>query len=180
MIGLVALAFVAGSILTGTMASAEKGGVGDNLIVDALNNIATAITGIEPNVTVDSTPVTVNVDPTPITINAPQGEKGDKGDTGAKGDKGDTGDFSTLNVYKNSKRVDNSDAQVVIDVSCDSGDQMTGSGYESSTTIAPRVLTPDFPIEGTVRAVWTHDVQPIVSRAYIAYALCLDTAAPFR
>jgi hypothetical protein len=95
MIGFVALAFVAGSIMTGTMASAEKGGVGDNLIVDALNNIATAISGIEPDVTVDPTPVTVNVDPTPITINAPQGEKGekgDKGDTGAKGDTGDKGD----------------------------------------------------------------------------------------
>jgi len=82
MIGLVAIAFVAGSIMTGTMASAQKGGVGDNLIVDALNSIATAITGIDPNVTVDPTPVTVNVDPTPITINAPQGEKGDKGDPG--------------------------------------------------------------------------------------------------
>ena len=33
-IGLVAIAFVAGSIMTGTMASAQKGGVGDNLIVE--------------------------------------------------------------------------------------------------------------------------------------------------
>jgi len=83
-IGLVAIAFVAGSIMTGTIAEAKKEDKGDNLIVDALNNIATAISGINPNVTVD---------PTPITINAPQGEKGDKGETGADGAKGDQGDL---------------------------------------------------------------------------------------
>ena len=56
---IILLAIVAGSITTMTMASAQKGGVGDNLIVEALNNIATAISGINPNVNVDPTPVNI-------------------------------------------------------------------------------------------------------------------------
>jgi len=102
MMGLVALAFVAGSITTGSMAYAAAGGTGDNLIVDALNRIATAISGINPNVTVEPTAVNVNVDPTPITINAPagpqgiQGEKGDKGDIGPQGPAGDDGVSGTM------------------------------------------------------------------------------------
>jgi len=88
-IGLVAIAFVAGSILTGTMAYAgDDDDDGGNAIVDALNQIAIAIQGIDPTVNVDPTPVNVNVDPTPVTINAPQGDKGDQGDTGPAGPAG--------------------------------------------------------------------------------------------
>lgn len=97
-VGLVAIAFVAGTIMTGTMAYAAQGGQGDNLIVDALNNIADAINGINPNVNVNPTPVEITnevVGPSDLTadvtipdgavqltVNAPQGPKGDKGDKG--------------------------------------------------------------------------------------------------
>ena len=95
-------AFVAGSITTGSMAYAAAGGTGDNLIVDALNRIATAISGINPNVNVSPTPVNVNVDPTPITINAPQGVKGDKGDKGDKGEQGDSGTSLVVKILPDS------------------------------------------------------------------------------
>ena len=80
-------AFVVGSITTTTMASAQGNAQGDNLIVDALNSIAAAISGIEPNVNVDPTPITntINVDPTPITVNAPQGPQGEQGPQGIPG-----------------------------------------------------------------------------------------------
>ena len=97
----IVVAFVVGSIVTGTTALAappeEKAlvlaiQVGLQAIVDAIN-------GVNP---------TVNVDPTPITVNAPQGEKGDKGDKGATGDtgaKGDTGADGVIpKVYTNSGR----------------------------------------------------------------------------
>ena len=60
-VGLVAIAFVVGSIMTGTMVDAAGDGKG-NSIVDALNNIATAIKGINPTVNVSPTPI--NVSPT--------------------------------------------------------------------------------------------------------------------
>jgi len=40
MILAIAAAFIAGSIGTATLASAEKGGVGDNLIADAIDRLA--------------------------------------------------------------------------------------------------------------------------------------------
>ncbi len=58
--GLVVLAFVAGSIMTDSAVFAEK--KGDEGIIAALTAIVDAITGIEPN-------VTVNVDPTPVEVN---------------------------------------------------------------------------------------------------------------
>ena len=64
-VGLVAIAFVVGSIMTGTMVDAAGDGKG-NSIVDALNNIATAIKGINPTVNVSPTPI--NVSPTPINV----------------------------------------------------------------------------------------------------------------
>ena len=83
----IAAAFVVGSITTTTMASAQGNAQGDNLIIDALNSITAAITGI-PDPT-----VTVNVDPTPvdIVVNAPQGEQGIQGPEGPEGPQGDQG-----------------------------------------------------------------------------------------
>ena len=110
-IGLVAIAFVAGSILTGTMAYAGGGDDnGGNAIVDALNQIAIAIQGIDPTVNVDPTPVNVNVDPTPITVNAPQGPQGEQGPQGipdlpgAEGAMGPQGESFTqvVNTFINS------------------------------------------------------------------------------
>jgi len=73
LLGLVAISFVAGTIMTGTMTYGAKGG---DPIVDALNSITNAIKGINP---------TVNVNPTPITINAPQGPPGGQGIQGNPG-----------------------------------------------------------------------------------------------
>jgi hypothetical protein len=80
LVGLVAISFVAGSIMTGTMAEGAKAA---DPIVTALNSIAAAISGIQPN---------VNVNPTPVTINAPQGIQGITGVTGATGPQGITGE----------------------------------------------------------------------------------------
>jgi len=46
----IVLAFVAGSLVTGAAVFADPDDDDDNLIVDALNNIANAINGIEPEV----------------------------------------------------------------------------------------------------------------------------------
>ena len=140
--GLVAIAFVAGSIMTSSAIFAEKddGKKGDP-IVNALNNIATTISGIHPTVnvnptpvavSVDPTPVTVNVDPTPITINAPQGEKGIQGVKGDKGDKGDTGSQGPgLLTYVKSSfgTTDGSTTLLFLNTSCDQGDVALGGGW---------------------------------------------------
>ena len=158
MILAIAAAFVAGSIGTGTIAYAgDDDDDGGNAIVDALNQIAIAIQGIDPTVNVDPTPVnvnvdptpvtlnvdptpvTLNVDPTPVTINAPQGDKGDKGDkgdTGAKGDKGDKGDPGTtvLDVYPLSNDVFLTPGQFKNDIilGCDAGDILLSGGFDMS------------------------------------------------
>ena len=126
MILAIVAAFVVGSIMTGTMASAQKGGAGDNLIADALNSITAAIMGIPDP--------TVNVNPTPITINAPQGDKGDKGDQGIQGEqgipgpKGPTGTFTAYQVYKHGETGTDGNGNTILDVECLPGDIATGGG----------------------------------------------------
>jgi hypothetical protein len=44
--GLIAIAFIAGSISTGSLAVALEGGVGNNLIADAINALTQAVLGI--------------------------------------------------------------------------------------------------------------------------------------
>jgi len=101
-------------------------------IVSALQAIANAISGINPTVNVNPTPVTVNVNPTPITINAPQGEKGIQGVKGDKGDKGDTGSQGPgLLTYVKSSfgTTDGSTALLFLNASCDQGDVALGGGW---------------------------------------------------
>jgi len=61
MIGLVALAFVAGSIMTNSAVFAEKDDKGNKGIIEALDAIANAISGIDPNVQVDVPPAEVQI-----------------------------------------------------------------------------------------------------------------------
>ena len=68
----IAIAFVAGSIGTGTVSYAQQGGQGNSLIVDALNNIVSAISGIDPDVTVNVPPAEVQI----VGIEGPQGPQG--------------------------------------------------------------------------------------------------------
>lgn len=88
---LVAVAFVAGSLVTGSVAFADDDKKG-NPIVNALNNIANAINGIEPSVEVNPT---VNVPPAEVQVvgvegpSGPPGPQGPQGEVGAKGEPGE-------------------------------------------------------------------------------------------
>ena len=90
--GLVAIAFVAGSIMTSTAVFADdddKKKNGNKALIKALKSIADAINGIDPNVTVD-TPVTVEIPTDSIQVDVvglegPQGDKGPTGDPGSLG-----------------------------------------------------------------------------------------------
>ncbi len=87
-VGLVAIAFVAGSITTGTMAFAAPGGQGNDAIVQALQNIANAISRINPTV---NNQVTVPEDSITVQVEGLKGETGDKGPTGDQGPPGEQG-----------------------------------------------------------------------------------------
>jgi len=82
----ITVAFVAGSIISGVIAFADKDDGKGNLIVNAINALTDAIQGIETTVNVDTTPITVNVEPTPIIINAQQGPTGPSGPQGPPGE----------------------------------------------------------------------------------------------
>lgn len=90
--GLVAIAFVAGSITTGTMAYAAAGGQGDNLIIDAINNLAAVIQGkeLEADVTAE-----VTIPDGAIIVNAPAGPPGPAGPQGPPGEQGPPGTGGT-------------------------------------------------------------------------------------
>jgi len=142
MILAITAAFVAGSIATGTLAFAG-GDDDDNLIIDALNNIAAAISGIEPNVTVD-TPITVEVPADSIQVDVvglqgPDGEQGPDGDKGETGDKGPTGDAGPASI-SGYERVNNSEVGFTLQTSgtdqfhsviatCSAGKRVVGGGY---------------------------------------------------
>ena len=171
MIGLVAIAFVAGSIMTGTMASAQKGGVGDNLIVDALNSIATAISGIEP---------TVNVDPTPITVNAPQGEQGIQGEQGTQGEQGPAG---TIKTYFVRETTDGNVQTFNAHILCDEGDVPLGGGVGHSSNFAVVVRSDNLfiPEGSTIPTGWRVIVASEDNSFFSASGdvICLDNT-PFR
>jgi len=157
-IGLVAIAFVAGSILTGTMAYAggddDDGG---NAIVDALNQIAIAIQGIDPTVNVDPTPVNVNVDVPPaevqvVGLEGPtgpqglQGEQGIPGLPGADGATGPAGGFGDMDVYYDvsSPIILAKDETKSATILCGPGDIALSGGHTASfSSIGGKILTPD-------------------------------------
>lgn len=187
MILAIATAFVAGSIMIGTMADAQKDDVEKgNPIVDALNNIAAAISGIDPNVNVSPTPInvsptpiTVNVDPTPITITAAQGDKGDKGDTGDQGPQGDQGPALTLYYIEESSTTSGPFPSKF--VLCDPGDIVTGGG---SATNSDLTLLNDFPTEGFgspgpgINNGWINRYSNpgLLTVSVTAFAICADVA----
>jgi len=106
-------------------------GTGDNLIVDALNQITSAIQGIEPTVTVDQ----------PITINAPQGEQGPQGATGPAGETGPQGEASPFNSYWLNDSVPA--GQERLTVLCNVGDKIIAGSVE---IIAPSIINGDRPV----------------------------------
>jgi len=65
----IAVAFVAGTLVSGVGAFADKHDDKGNPIVNAINALTQAVQEINPTVNVDPTPVTLNVDPTPVTLN---------------------------------------------------------------------------------------------------------------
>lgn len=142
---LIAVAFLAGTITTGTMANAAQGGEGNNLIVDALNDISAAIMGI-PDPT-----VTVNVEPTPITVNAPQGPQGEQGIQGEQGPIGPIGPTGgVLEFYHNDQTstvtASNVNFGLRATAECDVGDKAISVGFvpEVGTFTVKRISTSDF------------------------------------
>ena len=86
----VIMAFIVGSITTGTMTSAQKDGQGGNLIIDALNNIADAINGITPTQTV-----------TVQSLEGPEGPAGPQGEQGPEGPAGSSGPEEPISIANN-------------------------------------------------------------------------------
>ena len=76
-----------GSLLTGRVA-AQRGGVGNVAIVQALNDLIDAVLGIDHTVNVPEDAIQVNV----VGLAGPQGGVGPDGPQGLQGDKGPDGD----------------------------------------------------------------------------------------
>jgi len=106
-------------------------GQGDSLIVEALNQITSAIQGIEPTVTVDQ----------PITINAPQGEQGPAGAQGATGPQGPQGEASPFNSYWLNDSVPSGEER--LDVLCNVGDKIIAGSVEITS---PAIINTNRPI----------------------------------
>jgi len=111
----IAGAFVIGVLFTNPVVYGA--GTGDNLIVEALNQITSAIQGIEPTVTVDQ----------PITINAPQGEQGPQGETGPQGPQGIQGESDDFDSYWLNDAVQPGENLKVL---CDVGDKILAGSLE--------------------------------------------------
>jgi len=81
---MIALTFIAGTVVSGSFAFAEDKDKKDplTLIVNAVNNLTTTIQNKQFTATVPAPQVTVNVPP------SPQGPKGDRGDPGPQGPSG--------------------------------------------------------------------------------------------
>ena len=122
----IAGAFVIGILFTNPVVYGA--GTGDNLIVEALNQITSAIQGIEPTVTVDQ----------PITINAPQGEQGPQGETGSQGEQGEqgeTGPSGTELYTKTQSFVVVGEGRQLVTQNCDTGDTVINGYLEDSSVI---------------------------------------------
>jgi len=167
--GLVAIAFVAGSIMTEAAVFAEKEPKPDKNagIIAALTAIADAITGIEPDVTVE---------PTPITINAPQGEKGDKGETGSTGATGSVGTFPTIyDVTEEFATGVNAGL-----AECDTGDKILGGGgFVSGVTGFTVFIVNSYPLGLPLPTSWVVHTTPHTGELSVR-VICADTASPFR
>ena len=112
---------IAGAFLIGVLSAnpvVYGAGQGDNLIVEALNQITSAMQGIEPTVTVDQ----------PITINAPQGEQGPQGETGPQGPAGPQGESADFNSYWLNDSVPRGEER--LDVLCNVGDKIIAGSVE--------------------------------------------------
>ena len=139
MILAIVAAFVGGTITTGAVAYAAAGGQGDNAIVDAINSLTVAVSGIEPTVTVDQ----------PITVNAPAGPQGEQGIQGIQGEQGPGGpagpvlNFKTYNVVT----LGSGDVGefIQVPVQCDSGDVALGGSFSLSRT--SNTYVSDYPID---------------------------------
>jgi len=106
-------------------------GQGDSLIVEALNQITSAIQGIEPTVTVDQ----------PITINAPQGEQGPQGETGPQGPAGPQGESADFNSYWLNDAAGTGEERLT--VLCNPGDTIISGSVETSN---PAIINQDRPV----------------------------------
>jgi len=153
-IGLVALAFVAGSIMTGTMAEAKK----DKSEGNDNNPFKALWDAIE------------NIELTP----------GPRGETGATGEQGDTGpaaDGSGLTIYQNIKSVTvPAGTTRSVTATCDSGDVATGGGInivgniqmiDSYQQFGNSVNSPDWYAEAKNVGTNSNDF-------FYAIVLCLD------
>jgi len=156
----IVVAFVAGTITTSSMNFAYAD-IGNpfTAIVKALNNIVTAIQGINP---------TVNVSPTPITINAaagPQGPKGDKGDTGDSGPTGPPGAISPQSCPANQFATGfSSSGQIICSTIAetqvnhppvvDAGQDRDGCKGSPDNDLSGTVSDDGLPVGGTLTQTW--------------------------
>ena len=123
-IGLVALAFVAGSIMTGTIAFADEDGYSGDLL-GLIMELETQIISIQTEI------LQLELHEGPQGPAGPPGTNGMNGADGAKGDKGDVGPSGSSYVAFNSRSVsvDASGAfGAFISVKCNTGDIATGGG----------------------------------------------------
>jgi len=191
MVLVIAAAFVAGSIGTGTISYAQQGGQGTNLIVDALNNIVSAISGIDPDVTVNVPPAEVQI----VGVEGPEGPQGPTGigcsivgtfvkcgDLGSdvqgpQGDQGPQGSPGPAfpDTYLISEHitfgVGGSTGNIIR--SCDFGDTMLAGGYAAAENVDVRINRPS-------SNAWTwHALSDFPETDFfIIYYSCADTSEP--
>ena len=152
---LIAAAFLAGTITTGTIAYAADHrdapllGTAFHSILDKIENLQTQIDNIQ-------------------LIPGPKGDQGERGPPGEPGPPGESGIFPhTYRVFESVM----GDASI----SCDPGDTILGGGFSNISSVIGADLTD--PIDPEHPTQWT--VNPsILNTSYVISAFCADTADP--
>ena len=167
MIGLVAIAFVAGSIMTGNTANAGTHNGGGNEFLALLMELETQIISMQTQIQ-------------QLDFLGEKGETGDKGPDGDKGATGDTGDQGPVGTFPSYYVAsDDVTGSQVGTAFCDSGDIATGGGI-AHVQGTFQAITASIPaISGGVPIGWTAAYSGSNAQNTV-WAVCADIAEPFR
>lgn len=157
LLAIVVMAFVIGTITSGTLAFAEDKKDPMSMIVGAINNLSTTIANKQ----------------TTVTVNAPQGPPGPAGPQGPPGS-------GSANMYiARADQPFNGQGQILtLTALCNSGDKATGGGFSATDSTYAETLLQSFPAsdDGINAKGWTVIVKVPTTQNAIplsAYATCI-------
>jgi len=163
MVGLVALAFVTGSVLTGAIAFAD-----DDELTSLLCPVGKALTGL-----------ILEDDDEIVDLVCDAQTEGPAGPQGEQGIQGETGDSGMLSFY-NATKFEDSDSQGFVSVflECDSGDRAISAGYRMSGLTGNEKLDSILSHGQSQYHIFGHNFESDLQNAIFTEVMCADTALP--